>query len=294
MKYHEYSELTNLADDDILLVQETKTLAIKRVKLSTLKQYISAATNTPTPINNIPNGYSLWLRADKGLVLDGSTVSTWQDQSSNQYNATQLIKASQPLLVANSINGLPALKFDGIDDYLFSDTGINVADSKAIFLVFKVNQFAAYKGLFSLRSTQYLDWNSADGMAISQAALTNQLSIDVGNAYNSNPGSDPVAITIPYQLNTWNIALFKMSANVAAMVLNSTVTQSDNYQINTVVNTGGYVISARGTDSNNANGRQFSFYGSNDIAEIIAYSRTLNSTEEQSIYSYLNTKYKIY
>ena len=44
MKYNEFLETTSLLDEDILLVQEASTLALKKVKLSVLKQYIGVAS----------------------------------------------------------------------------------------------------------------------------------------------------------------------------------------------------------------------------------------------------------
>lgn len=294
MKYNQFNEATSLVDDDVLLIQEASTLALKKVKLSTLKQYIGVATTTPAATNTIPIDYSLWLRADKNVSLNGDTVPIWEDQSSNKYNAIQPIKAYQPTLLPNAVNNLPALRFDGVDDFLFSDTGINIFDNRAIFLVVKVNQSLANKGIFSLRSNQSVDWNSADGIAIFQGNGNNQISVDAGNIYNSNPGSNPVAIRIVCQTNSWSTLSFKMNAGIATMIRNSSLTETDNYQINPITNTGGYAISARATDSNNANGRQFALYGANDIAEVICYNRVLSSSEEQAVNNYLNTKYKIY
>ena len=47
MQYPDFLELANLVDDDILLVHEASTMKLKKVKLSTLKQYIGVAA---TPI----------------------------------------------------------------------------------------------------------------------------------------------------------------------------------------------------------------------------------------------------
>lgn len=44
MKYNEFTELTSLVDDDVLLIQEGSTLALKKIKLSTLKEYIGVAS----------------------------------------------------------------------------------------------------------------------------------------------------------------------------------------------------------------------------------------------------------
>jgi len=54
-------------------------------------------------------GCVLWLRADRGVTLNGSTVSAWADQSGNGNNFAQGIAANQPTFAASGINGLPSL-----------------------------------------------------------------------------------------------------------------------------------------------------------------------------------------
>lgn len=66
---------------------------------------------------------SLWLKADAitGLA-DGDPVATWPDSSGNGNHATQGTAGSRPLYKVNVVNGLPAVLFDGSDDYLATST----------------------------------------------------------------------------------------------------------------------------------------------------------------------------
>jgi hypothetical protein len=61
----------------------------------------------------------LWLDARQitGLV-DGVPVASWSDASPALRTATQSTPSSRPIYRTNAINGRPALRFDGIDDYL--------------------------------------------------------------------------------------------------------------------------------------------------------------------------------
>ncbi len=61
---------------------------------------------------------SLWLRADRGTLLNGGYVESWSDLSGNSISAIQNTNTERPLLVENEngINGRPALYFDGEDD----------------------------------------------------------------------------------------------------------------------------------------------------------------------------------
>lgn len=58
-------------------------------------------------------GLLLWLRADQGVVLSGSNVTDWLDQSGNGNHVTQAVAGSRPVLVNNAIGGRPALDFSG-------------------------------------------------------------------------------------------------------------------------------------------------------------------------------------
>ena len=77
----------------------------------------------------------LWLRADDLRYLnDGDPVSTWTDTSGNSFDATQTGTA-RPVLIKDTINGLPAVYFDGVDDYY--DRIFNVQDKNmSVFTVF--------------------------------------------------------------------------------------------------------------------------------------------------------------
>lgn len=86
MKYNEFPELNNLTDDDTLLIQETTTLGIKKVKLSTLKQYIGVSTPvgyvklTGTPFGASPS-YAAGSEFDK--AFDGNTNTFFDYLSAN-------------------------------------------------------------------------------------------------------------------------------------------------------------------------------------------------------------------
>jgi hypothetical protein len=61
----------------------------------------------------------LWLRAETGTTEDGARgVSVWLDQSDAANDAHQTNAAARPQLIASGIGQLPALEFDGADDFL--------------------------------------------------------------------------------------------------------------------------------------------------------------------------------
>jgi len=81
-------------------------------------------------------GLRLWLKADGGVVLNGNYVSQWSDFSGNNNHATSDFDVIRPTLMADAINGLPAISFDGIEDFLqFPE----IADVRTIFWVLREN-----------------------------------------------------------------------------------------------------------------------------------------------------------
>ncbi len=63
-------------------------------------------------------GLLLWLKADSISASDGDVISSWDDQSGNGLHFTQSDSTKAPVFKTNIINGLPALRFDGVNDVL--------------------------------------------------------------------------------------------------------------------------------------------------------------------------------
>lgn|GEM_PF-1949489 len=56
-------------------------------------------------------GLAFWFRADSGITAQNGQVSQWQNMTSGSTAATQPTASLQPTYVANSFNGLPAVRF---------------------------------------------------------------------------------------------------------------------------------------------------------------------------------------
>jgi hypothetical protein len=61
-----------------------------------------------------------WVDANAISQLSGTTVSSWSDLSGNGNNFAQATSSRRPTFQDGIINGLPALRFDGVNDYLAS------------------------------------------------------------------------------------------------------------------------------------------------------------------------------
>lgn len=78
---------------------------------------------TPSQIST-----ALWLDAadTSTIVLNGSTVSQWNDKSGNGRNFAQATAANQPTYSATVLGGQPALTFDGASDFMSAGDTLDV------------------------------------------------------------------------------------------------------------------------------------------------------------------------
>ncbi|WNJ17664.1 lectin-like domain-containing protein [Pontibacter sp. G13] len=73
----------------------------------------------PEP-GNVGQNLTLWYRADKGVVQNLDGVTTWEDQSLNEFDVLQGTAGNQPGYDADGLNYNPVVTFDG-NDYLNLD-----------------------------------------------------------------------------------------------------------------------------------------------------------------------------
>lgn len=105
------------------------------------------------PVNH---NLQLWFRADAGVTTNGSgNVSTWADQSSNGNDATNLNLSAQPVWIDNALNGLPVVRFDGVNDVLSTINTVNLTNGLSIFIIAKNDVRKDYNGLFRVYSTPF-------------------------------------------------------------------------------------------------------------------------------------------
>ena len=100
-----------------------------------------------------PSAAELWTLNDRNLSArrtnESAHVTTWYDQSFSQNNATQTTATNQPRLIlagiTNTQDGLAAIDFDGVDNYLTSSAfDSNLAQPNTAFSVFSTNGVGGY------------------------------------------------------------------------------------------------------------------------------------------------------
>lgn len=267
----------------------------------TLKSDSLKRTIDVSPVETIPN-LEVWLRADAGISEgDGVAVTTWADQSGNSNDYVGVADAgTAPTYVASSsnFNGQPAVSLVGNGDhFLDSDGDVNYIDNAtefSLFVVFKSDVTGSDRGLFI-----------ADTPAGSDDILT--IRYDASGANGGGSFTDVVKTgilgnTADNQLESFS-DIQTTSAQIISLQWESGITY-DLY-VDGILNNpssaadpppSGSISSVDATTAILGKGGKDDPSGANlswdgEIAEFIFYTRSLSSTERESIEDYLADKY---
>lgn len=106
-------------------------------------------------------GLQTWLRADAGTyqdasltnpaVADGDVVGGWQDMGGIGGSPTQSTGSRKPVLILGAQNGLPCVRFDGVNDYMSLTFPFGVSQPCTYYLVAKM---ASTTGVFFSSSAE--------------------------------------------------------------------------------------------------------------------------------------------
>ena len=238
---------------------------------------VSASNWSPTRkmnLVNFPIGQRLWLRSDS-VEITGGKVAQWYDRSGNNNHAIQATAASRPMRPSSSPNlAFPAIKFDGVDDFLTGTTlagiqnssmtalillnGYSQTDNGGLLTIGTLNQgFGLYRGTFYQRFTMLNNYGS------------NSLVFDIPDAM---PNSG-----FPFKL-------YGMTKNfgVSAQMHGNGVTGSTNSTPTLVgaFTNSNYEIS--GGPLGKLNG---------EIAEVMLFDQVLSTAQRNSIENYMMDRY---
>lgn len=227
---------------------------------------------------------SLETSFDSSEQSDGSTVSTWYDnnkQANVKNNATQSTSGYKPLFKTNIFNsGIPAVRFDGTDDYMSFDGSLLVGSNYTIFVAEQkrttfasVNAFGSFIGGTTNATSQnlFFGYYIDTTMRLTHFGTTLSYTSSSDLAYSSpqtriHSGRFSTSQGMNYYLNGSS----KSSDSTATTALTS------------------YTGSALGR----RNGTSYTYFNG-DLAEIIIFTRALSTEERQSIEAYLGKKYGV-
>ncbi|MCS6933893.1 MAG: PKD domain-containing protein [Chitinophagales bacterium] len=224
-------------------------------------------------------GLRLWLSADTGVTLSGTSVTQWNDISGNNYHCTQPNPGAQPQFVATNclINNKPSIKFDGINDSLIGQLIPGISDSSISVFILASGETQTTAGtnapFFSINQVSNGFWVVRRVINQTYGLLTNNVYVSGTTASAPNAG-------------------FNFRVHQVIKRLNNDVTLYINNNAVTLSNSTNPAVIAPFTNApyQLAKGPGNAFF-KGDIAEILVYDKALNNSERQQVLNYLYNKY---
>ncbi len=219
----------------------------------------AAPAFTPASLTSL----KLWVKSDTGITI-ATGVSQWDDLSGNGNHLVQATGASQPVVTASAINGLPAITFDGVDDFM----------QKAFTLPQPVTIFMVVKEFTKRGNETFVDGFTANTGFVAQTGSTpaslQSYGGSAGNFTQENTVGSFALLTVifngAYSAMQWNSAAdVSGSAGTAAM--------------------GGLTVGGRGGTG--------SFFANAAYAEIIVQAGVATAAERTSVETYVSTTYAL-
>ncbi len=280
-----------IIDDSDIENGETFTLTLSSPSGATLG---SNTIHTFTISDNDSEGFSgpggvgdsnnnvMWLRAND---LSASPVSTWADQSGNGNDVSQGTGASQPTWVDAQVNGLPVVRFDGVDDVLNGPASNaligNGQEDLTTLIVYNTASTArqyisSIKRATTAASLLSLEINydgTGDNSGYAGFLTQDEANTGFSRAVDAGPWNDNSPVLMTAWVDDLNRELFINGI--------SEVTDTDG-MFDASGNTSVFTLGS-------FDGTQLDFDG--DIAEYMIYTIALNNAQRIIIENYLAAKY---
>ncbi len=235
---------------------------------------VTANASTPNPLP-VTQGLQLWLRADAGVSANtAGLVSTWVDHSGNFNNASQTDPTALPLLHANAVNQLPALQFDGVNDFLeiphVATLGIT-GDITTLWVV-KFDDFATYRTVWAKTASNQPRPN--DYYLLPNTGIPRLLR-------SSAAGGSADGLEAP-PAGTFITGGYEVTGTTAVHYLDGRDIGGGEITAGVFVAPFSLRLGTRGDFVTKMKG---------EIAEILIYSAALSDTDRSKVTDYLKTKY---
>ena len=223
---------------------------------------------------NLTTNLKLWVRADDGITLNGSTVSEWTDQGPAGNDAKQATVASQPTYngTTNLINFNPSLSFNGTS-----------------------NQLKTTSSVFGTGSLNYTVFGVVNG----NAGATHRYILSDGTAgCNSTVGFAHSPASYMANVNWCNDLTIAPALTVGTTYLETFTRNGTTFERNNILNgltiatsTVGGLNKVNGTGSTIGNAPTTAEYWNGRIGEIIAFETELLPADRLKVHSYLAVKW---
>ncbi len=227
-------------------------------------------------------GLSMWLKADAGVTLNGSSASAWADQSGQGHHATQGTAASQPAVVDAEI-GKPALRFDGANDYMTFTLPVNGIEELTIVLVANERANRIVTGTTATTANTYaaIFWNqTATWGSVHVSPFQTRVNFRFGTLQANNTPfyARPASIGTDY-----STTIARKAGPKEDLYIDGVQGFVDEFKSTVIDGCQDTASLGRGYNNNT--------YFMGDILEVLVYKRAINDTERMQIEQYLFNKY---
>ncbi len=259
------------------------TLHVGATEKSLLTEYYADKyyIDMPTQENLV-----LWLDAGKFVTADkDGKVSKWGDLSARRIGGLiQNSSDNAPEYVKNAINGLPALKFDGENDFMYNFSTRWMGEEFSMFIVKKPE------------NAEKQSFGALGGISEFLVEMNSDTSVTLGSNYPNRVTSATGAVTFS-KAQLLIFQRYPVFANIlptqkvweselpGVMKLwngNNLIGEFDSSAKKSIIEWGGMMLG--NSEGNTLNGT---------VAEILVYDRVLNENEQQYITDYLTEKYSL-
>lgn len=216
------------------------------------------------------DGLYMWLRADQGITLNGSSVAAWDDITANNNDWEQTTAAEQPLFVADAMNGEPVVRFDGVDNGLTAGDILTGLTEAEVFVVLKIDTDPpgneAQSGLWVMSGAQATHYPYTDGVIYESFGTDTRKTV-----------GDPTPLLTSPRIYNISTAANAWTARLDGAELHTTGTNTVGWTANPVIGP-----SAGGT-----------YFLDGDIAEVLLYDAVLSAGDRTLVHAYLGARYGI-
>ncbi|MDD4869986.1 MAG: LamG domain-containing protein [Kiritimatiellae bacterium] len=224
-----------------------------------IEQWDSASAAGFSPINL--SGCVVWLTADTGVQADGSSVTNWQDQSGNGNNAIQANASLCPVIVTNTLNGKPVIRFDGMTNGTGDYMDIPAVTARTVIVVLNYLNGTNFPNCYP---------TAIGNQSTGDFIIRGRANLKILDAYLAAPGTR--------YINGKAIPIVNSGYDFNPVSAHKVVCVTLDYSTN---------LAARIGKDRTYNDQAWN----GDIAEIIIYNRNLSLLEQNQVGYYLAQKY---
>lgn len=225
------------------------------------------------------NGLKLWLKADSGITKDANNyVSDWKDQSSFDNNVTLYGTSTRPLWISGAVNGYPALRFDGVDDYLYLNSKLSVQGVNSFMEPEAYTVILAMKPSTTTNNNQMIGAKGGWGEFLFHTTSNGAVYVGPSATSRIEPNDGPRENTLI--ANSWQQYSFIFNNGSAKFYKSGAEFASKTLTVGNAFS--GFKLGT--PDSNTING---------DIAEVLVYNNPLSDIDRQNVERYLREKYSM-